>query len=152
MNSYSVQPSATRQAAGFVITGIVISLTAGVNFIIVGALAGRPIDGWTPVNFISGVLIATLFAIPFVFAGQAIFGVPALIIARRNALLIHPAISGAIGCSMGAVAAGFLITPLMGRDNIDVAFIVLIGAASGFVGGMAWWYLVEQYFVWNWDV
>ena len=152
MKNFSKQPSALRQVAGFILTGIAISLTVGFAFVAVIMFSGRPIDGWAPTDSVLGGFLVTALALPFVFVGQTVFGIPALIAARRHNLLLHPVITAGFGSIVGTVASGCLVIPLMGRDFVDITLLVLLGAASGLVGGLIWWFLVERHFVWSWNV
>ena len=151
-----MEPTVLRQTAGFILTGVAISLTVGIGFVALAVISGRPIDNWAPfenlLDSLLGSILVSAFASPFVLVGQIVFGIPALIASRRHNLLIHPAITAGLGGVLGTVACASLVIPIMGRDFVDVTLLVLLGAASGLIGGVAWWFLVERYFVWSWNV
>jgi hypothetical protein len=149
---FSKQPTALRQVTGFALTGVVISLAVGFGFVLFANLMGRPLDGWAPAVSFLGSLLVSFLALPFVFAGQTLLGIPALIAARRLNLMIHPAFAGGIGALTGALACGCLVIPLMHRDLADVATFLMLAAISGFIGGNVWWFTVERLYVWSWNV
>jgi hypothetical protein len=135
-----------RNSIGFLLTALVISLTAGLGLVLSIWILEAPVDGWRPGELLGGALLISIFAAPLVLVGQLLLALPVLIMVRRSGFLASSAATVALGGILGFFASGFL-NGLWLSSWPETFQVAQVGAVSGMAGGLIWWFLVERYFV-----
>ena len=102
-----------------------------------------PFPGNESLSELAGMLLfISIFAVPFVAGGALIFGLPALMIARKHGFTSSLAHCAAIGAMTGGVASVVVVGIALNGQQLGWLFVS--GAASGLSAGALWWTFVER--------